>query len=96
MAEGGIYDQLGGGFALQRRWAVVDYTSKMLYDNGPLLRMRTCGVDRQPLCARRHDTAAWVMREMQSPDGGFSSLDADSNMKKASFTCGRGMRCRRR
>jgi uncharacterized protein YyaL (SSP411 family) len=84
MAEGGIYDQLGGGFcrySVDERW-MIPHFEKMLYDNGPLLRLYTDAwlVTRDELFQRvTGQTAAWVMREMQSPGGGYySSLDADS------------------
>ena len=84
MAEGGIYDQLGGGFcrySVDERW-MIPHFEKMLYDNGPLLRLYTDAwlVTGEPLFRRvAEGTAAWVIREMQSPDGGYySSLDADS------------------
>jgi len=84
MAEGGIYDQLGGGFArysVDERWAIPHF-EKMLYDNGWLLRLYAdaWAITRDPLFKRVcEETAAWVMREMQSPEGGYySSLDADS------------------
>jgi len=84
MAEGGIYDQLGGGFcrySVDERW-MIPHFEKMLYDNGPLLRLYTDAwlVTRDQLFRRAAEqTAAWVMREMQSPEGGYySSLDADS------------------
>ncbi len=88
MAEGGIYDQLGGGFcrySVDQTWTIPHF-EKMLYDNGPLLRLYSdlWLLDPQPLYQRTvTDTAAWVMREMQSPvdanEGGYySSLDADS------------------
>ena len=84
MAQGGIYDQLGGGFSrysVDERW-MIPHFEKMLYDNGPLLRLYTDGwlVTGDELFQRvAEQTAAWVMREMQSPEGGYySSLDADS------------------
>jgi len=84
MAEGGIYDQLGGGFcrySVDERWNIPHF-EKMLYDNGPLLRLYADAwlATREPLYERVVEgTAAWVMREMQSDEGGYySSLDADS------------------
>ncbi len=84
MAEGGIYDQLGGGFcrySVDERWNIPHF-EKMLYDNGPLLRLYTDAwlVTGEPLFRRvAESTASWVMREMQSLEGGYySSLDADS------------------
>jgi uncharacterized protein len=84
MAEGGIYDQLGGGFSrysVDERW-MIPHFEKMLYDNGALLRLYAEAwlVTGAELFRRVSEhTAAWVMREMQSPEGGYySSLDADS------------------
>jgi hypothetical protein len=84
MAWGGIYDQLGGGFcrySVDERW-MIPHFEKMLYDNGPLLRLYTDAwlAAGEPVFRRvAEQTAAWVMREMQSPEGGYySSLDADS------------------
>lgn len=85
MARGGIYDQLGGGFArysVDREW-VVPHFEKMLYDNALLARAythlwRTTG----SALARRValETADFMVRELRTTEGGFASaLDADSD-----------------
>ncbi|MFE2284212.1 thioredoxin domain-containing protein [Streptomyces sp. NPDC059443] len=84
MARGGIYDQLGGGFArysVDREW-VVPHFEKMLYDNALLCRVyahlwRSTGDE----LARRVaiETAEFMVRELRTHEGGFASaLDADS------------------
>ncbi|MFJ2232506.1 thioredoxin domain-containing protein [Streptomyces sp. NPDC087859] len=85
MARGGIYDQLGGGFArysVDREW-VVPHFEKMLYDNALLCRVyahlwRSTGSE----LARRValETADFMVRELRTAEGGFASaLDADSD-----------------
>jgi uncharacterized protein YyaL (SSP411 family) len=91
MADGGIYDQLAGGFcrySVDQHWTIPHF-EKMLYDNGPLLALYSDAwlVTRQPQFRKvAAETAAWVMRDMQSPEGGYySSLDADSEHVEGKF-----------
>ncbi|MCR3747898.1 thioredoxin domain-containing protein [Lentzea californiensis] len=84
MADGGLYDQLGGGFArysVDASW-VVPHFEKMLYDNALLLRFythlaRVTGSERYDRVAR--DTATFLLRDLRTAEGGFAaSLDADT------------------
>ncbi len=84
MARGGLYDQLGGGFAryaVDADW-VVPHFEKMLYDNALLLRLyahlwRSTG---DPLARRvAEETAEFLLRDLRTAEGGFASaLDADT------------------
>ncbi len=84
MGEGGINDQIGGGFSrysVDPYW-MIPHFEKMLYDNGALLAVysQAALATHEPLYARiAAETAEWAMREMQSSAGGYySSFDADS------------------
>ncbi|HEX2644484.1 MAG TPA: thioredoxin domain-containing protein [Thermoanaerobaculia bacterium] len=91
MARGGIYDQLGGGFhryATDREWKIPHF-EKMLYDNGFLLELyaREHARTGDPQAARIvRETAAWLEREMTSPEGAFwSAIDAETHGHEGAY-----------
>jgi hypothetical protein len=91
MAQGGIYDQLGGGFhrySVDEQW-LVPHFEKMLYDNAQLAQvyLEAFQATGKSLYRRvAQDTLDYVLRDMQAPEGGFyASEDADSEGREGQF-----------
>ncbi|MGC3962033.1 MAG: thioredoxin domain-containing protein [Rhodocyclaceae bacterium] len=91
MAEGGLYDQLAGGFyrySVDERWEIPHF-EKMLYDNGLLIALYAdaWAMSGDEFYRRvASETARWVMEYMQAPEGGYySALDADSEGEEGRY-----------
>ena len=91
MGEGGLFDQLGGGFfrySVDPHW-MIPHFEKMLYDNGALLAcyaQASVATGDGAFARLAAETADWLLRDLQDPQGGFhSSWDADSDGHEGAY-----------
>ena len=95
MAQGGIYDQIGGGFSrysVDEKW-LVPHFEKMLYDNAQLIngyldayQLTDDAELKKSFAFVIHDTITYLVRDMLSPEGAFySAEDADSEGREGAF-----------